>query len=98
MHGEMGYWRVAQDGTVELVIAHTFGITEIEEGTADGSRITLVAKKLERTSTAREILGLSRTFEVSDDTLVYELQMDFGRHGLQPHLRATLRKKSQEQI
>lgn len=92
MHSEMGYWRPAGEGRVELVLAHAFGIAEVQEGTIEGGRIELRSRSLTSTSTANEVRAVARTFVVSGDTLSYELHMAFGDQDLRPHLEATLHR------
>lgn len=92
MHSEMGYWRPAAGGRVEVVLAHAFGIVEVQEGRVDGGRITLRSRALAPTATARRVEALARTFEVDGDVLTYEVEMAFAEHDLQPHLAARLER------
>jgi hypothetical protein len=92
MHSEMGYWRPAGAGGVEVVLAHAFGIVEIQDGRVDGGRITLASKSLTSAPTANQVEALSRTFVVEGDVLTYEVHMAFGDHDLQPHLEARLER------
>lgn len=90
MHGEMGYWRLTGDGAVEVVLAHTFGIAEIQEGRVDGTTIALRSRSLTSTTTANRVEAVTRTFRYAEDVLAYEVHMAFGDHELQPHLEAKL--------
>ncbi|HEV2754343.1 MAG TPA: FABP family protein [Actinomycetota bacterium] len=92
MHSEMGYWRPAGDGRVEVVLAHAFGIAEIQEGTVDGTTITLRSRSLTSTGTANRVEALTRTFTLTGNVLSYEVHMAFGENELQPHLEATLER------
>jgi hypothetical protein len=92
MHTEMGYWRPAGEGAVEVVLAHAFGIAEIQEGTVDGTTIVLRSKSLTSSSTANRVEALTRTFRCDGDTLRYDVQMAFGANELQPHLEAALER------
>ncbi len=92
MHSEMGFWRPQRDGTIEAVLAHTFGIVEIQEGSVEGKRIALRSKRLASTPSAKEVAELSRTYDVQGDLLACELQMAFGEEPLQNHLSSTLRR------
>lgn len=93
MHSEVGYWRPFPDGRLELVIAHAFGIAEIEEGRIWGNRFEVKSKTLASTSTANTVEALTRVFEVQGDTLTYSVEMAFGDEVLQNHLSATLRRE-----
>ncbi len=92
MHSEMGYWRPAGEGRVEVVLAHAFGIAEIQEGTLDGTTITLRSRSLTSATTANVVEAVTRTFTVAGDVLAYELGMAFGETELQPHLEARLER------
>ncbi len=92
MHTEMGYWRPAGHGGVEVVLAHAFGIAEIQEGTVDGARIDLRSRSLTSTTTANRVEALTRTFTCEGDVLHYQVHMAFGENELQPHLEAKLER------
>src|SRR5439155_4703467 len=92
LHGEMGYWRPKPEGRIELVLAHTTGVTEIAEGTVADQLIRVASTSVERTSTAKEVTALERTFELRGDTLWYELRMAAVGQGMGRHLEAYLRR------
>jgi hypothetical protein len=92
MHSEMGFWRPQAGGVLEIVLAHPFGLTEVSSGTITGHRIETRAVNLISTPTAKEVEGLTRTFEATGDQLVYSLHMATGGHSLQNHLGARLRR------
>lgn len=94
MHSEMGYWRMADGGRVEVVLAHAFGIAEVEEGTVTGTRAELLSKTLTPTATAKHVDALARTFEVADDVLTYAVDMAYDGHELQRHLEGELKRIS----
>jgi hypothetical protein len=92
MHSEMGFWRPQEDRTIEVIIAHAFGIVEVAEGTVRGTRIVLASTDLVSTSTAKQVNELARNIKVADDVLTYEVAMAYGEHPLQAHLAAELRR------
>lgn len=98
MHTETGYLRVPAAGRAELVLAQPSGITEIDEGTvaADGDAlvIELVSESVGRTSSAKEVLSVSRSIRVEADDLTYTLSMGAMGLPLQHHLTATLHRQS----
>ena len=92
LHAETGYWRPRPEGRLEVVLAHPTGMAEIAEGTVSGGRIEVVAK-IGRTQSAKEVTGLTRTFEFDGpDVLRYVLGMAAVGQPLQRHLSAELRR------
>ena len=93
LHAEAGYWRPQPDGRLEVVLAHPTGLTEIEEGTVTEGRIELAATSIGRTATAKEVVGLTRTFELrKPGVLRYVVAMAAAGQPLQLHLEAELRR------
>jgi THAP4-like, heme-binding beta-barrel domain len=92
LHGEMGYWRPVGDGRIEIVLAHPTGVVEIQEGTVQGSRVTVASTLVGRTGTAKDVSGLERTFEVRGDVLAYDLRMAAVGQLITHHLSAELRR------
>lgn len=91
MHSEMGFWRPTPGG-VEVVLAHAFAIAEVLGGLVEGGRITLRSESLTAAPTAKRVAAVGRVYEVDGDELTYDVQMAFGPHELQPHLRAELQR------
>ncbi|MFN2587698.1 MAG: FABP family protein [Actinomycetota bacterium] len=96
MHSEMGYWRPAGPDGVEIVLAHAFGIVEVQEGTVEETTISVRSRRLVSTTTANRVEAVARTFRLAGDVLSYELKMAFGESGLQPHLEAQLERVPEE--
>jgi hypothetical protein len=96
LHAETGYLRMPAPDRVELVLAHPTGITEIQEGTLSTTGTTLelelAATTIGRTSSAKEVTALSRTFRLDGDELTYTLRMGAVGQPLQHHLAATLHR------
>jgi THAP domain-containing protein 4 len=92
MHSESGFWRPREDRAIEVVLAHGFGVAEIEEGQFRGRRFELRSKSLASTSTAKVIREVTRTYEVDGDVLTYQMAMAYGDTPLNHHLRAELRR------
>ena len=91
MHAEVGFLRPAPDDGVELVLAHSFGIAEVAEGTFDGE-VLEVHSKLMPTATAKSVSSLRRRFVLSGDTLRYQLYMAYGTVPETLHLTAQLHR------
>lgn len=92
LHAEMGYWRPQPDGSLEIVIAHSFGLTEIMRGAHSPSMVTLESASFEATPGAKMVEGEGRVLELRDGSLHYEMNMAFGAAEMQNHLIADLRK------
>lgn len=94
MHLETGYWRPQANGRIEIVLVHPTGITEIQEGTIEGTTIDVATTAVSRTSTAKEVNTLERTFTVDGDVLRYEVRMAAVGVPITPHLSAELKRIS----
>ena len=96
LHAETGYWRTAASDTLEVVLAHATGVSEITEGTfalhGDELRIKLATCHIGITATAQEVTQVVRTITATHQTLTYTLDMAAVGLPLQRHLEATLRK------
>ncbi len=93
LHAESGYWRTPTSGIVEVVLAHPTGITEVTEGILADDRIDLRTTAIARTSTAKEVAIIERTFTVGGDTLHYTVRMAAVGVPLTHHLEATLHRQ-----
>lgn len=94
LHSEMGYWRPKEGGVVELVVTHSFGVVELALGSVEGTALEFRSTEFIAAPTAKDIDVAVRRFSVSGDELHYEVDMEFGGHPLQHHLRATLGRVS----
>jgi hypothetical protein len=88
--GEAGYWRLAPDGTVELVLAHSTGIAEVHLGSVQGSRVDLATDVVARTATARDVRGERRLYGLVGGELMYAVDIAVGDRPFAPHLSARL--------
>lgn len=100
LHAETGYWRssaaAGAPASVEVVVAHPTGISEITEGplSIDGTATTidLVSTSVGQSSTAKAVEAVERTLIITGDVLTYTLRMAAVGLPLQHHLAATLRR------
>jgi hypothetical protein len=92
MHGETGYFRPLDGGRIEIVMVHPTGIVEVQEGTVDGNSVNVSSKLVGKTSTAKDVSVLERTFVVDGEVLRYEVRMAAVGQPLQHHLGAELHK------
>ncbi|GJS49094.1 UPF0678 fatty acid-binding protein-like protein [Tanacetum coccineum] len=91
MHAESGYWRPKPDGTIEVVIAQSTGLVEIQKGTYDAEKkeINLQSELVGNASKVKEI---SRVFTLVNEELTYVVEMATNLTSRQPHLKASLKK------
>ncbi|CAA7402486.1 unnamed protein product [Spirodela intermedia] len=91
MHSESGYWRPKPDGAIEVVLAQSTGIVEVQKGTYDAEK-KIIKLKSELVGNASKVKEITRVFEVTNGELSYIVQMATLLTTLQPHLKATLAK------
>jgi hypothetical protein len=92
LHSETGFWRPQEEGRIELVLAHGFGVVEVSEGSIGARRIDVVSRSLARTSTADHVESVHRVVTFEGEELLYEIEMAAAGQPLQGHLRARLRR------
>ncbi|KAJ4836933.1 hypothetical protein Tsubulata_022040 [Turnera subulata] len=91
MHAESGYWRPKPDGTLEVVIAQSTGLVEVQKGTFNEQDKTIKLDS-DMVGNASKVKAISRVFELVNGELSYVVQMATNLSSLQPHLRAVLKK------
>ena len=87
---ETGYWRPEADGSLELVLSHPTGVTEVWIGQADGPKVEIHTDAVARTATAKEYTAGHRLYGLVDGKLLWAFDMAAVGQPLQPHLSATL--------
>ncbi|BBY54280.1 peroxynitrite isomerase [Mycolicibacillus koreensis] len=97
LHAEVGYLRVPRPGTVEWIVAHPTGITEIEAGdyaVADAViTMALQATAIGLSPSAKEVRELNRSLRIDGDVLSYTVGMGAVGQPEQNHLRAVLHRQ-----
>ena len=91
---EAGFWRVGEDGSLEVMLAHPTGITEIYLGTVSGTRIDLATDAVVRTATAKEVTAGRRLYGLLGTDLGYAYDLAAGGQPLQAHASAQLKRVS----
>lgn len=92
LHAETGYWRMPAPGRIELVLAHPTGVTEVDEGSFDGSAIRLASTGVTLTKSAKEVVALERELSIDGDRLRYVVRMAAVGHPVTHHLAAELHR------
>lgn len=94
LHAETGYWRPGGQGSVEVLLAHPFGATELLEGTVEGCTLRLASRTIGLTGTAKRIDATQRDVDVLGDELRYRVRMAAAGEPMTHHLEATLRRRT----
>jgi hypothetical protein len=91
---EVGWWRVDEDETIEVVLAHMFGICEIYYGGRTGETSwELESDTVARTDSARETTAAARLYGIVEDgQLAYAEERALRGLPMRPHLSALLRR------
>jgi hypothetical protein len=89
---ETGYWRPQEDGTLEVVLAHPTGITEIYVGEITGTKIELATDAVVRTATAKEVTAGRRLYGLIGTDLGWAYDMAAVGQPLQSHVSAQLKR------
>ncbi len=90
LHAEAGYFRPDGPKRAELVIAQPSGIVEVQHGTLRDQTLSFESVLVGTTTTAKEVVSVSRTIEVFGDMMTYRLEMGAVGQPHQFHLTATL--------
>ncbi|KAL5066999.1 hypothetical protein RYX36_017886 [Vicia faba] len=91
MHSESGYWRPKPNGTIEVVIAQSNGLVEVQKGTYNIEE-KVIQLQSDLVGNASKVTGIQRCFRLVEGNLSYEVEMSTHSVNLQPHLKATLKK------
>ncbi len=96
MHAEDGFLRPAAAGRVELLLAHSFGLTEVQEGAVELDADGVLSLRLASTAigvagTAKPVDAVRRDLLLAGDVLRSELWMSYAGVESQ-HLVSELRR------
>ena len=87
---ETGFWRPQGDGTLEVVMSHPEGYTEIWYGKINGAQIELSTDAVVRTATAEDYAAGQRLYGNVEGQLLWTLDKAANGLPLQTHLWARL--------
>ena len=87
---ETGFWRPQSDGTLEVVMSHPEGYTEIWYGKINGAQIELSTDAVVRTATAEDYAAGQRLYGNVEGEMLWTLDKAANGEPLQSHLWARL--------
>lgn len=87
---EAGFLRCRPGGSVELLLSHASGVSEIWYGKAEGGKLELHTAGVSFTESAKEVTGGKRLYGNVEGDLLYAYDMAAVGQPLQPHLWARL--------
>ncbi|EAR98552.1 UPF0678 fatty acid-binding protein-like protein, putative (macronuclear) [Tetrahymena thermophila SB210] len=97
LHAETGYFRFnPNNGVVELLLSHPFGVCEIEEGViSQSNKLELNSKDIIRTSSAKEpyVTKVKRVFSLHDNTLSYDVFFATNTYDMKHYLHCDMKLK-----
>ena len=83
---ETGFLRCLEDGSVEMMLTHNTGITELYLGKVDGAKLEVSTDAVMRTATAKQYDGARRLYGLVEGDLWFAMDMAAMGQELQPHL------------
>jgi THAP4-like, heme-binding beta-barrel domain len=89
---ELGFWRSAGGGEVELLLTHPTGIVELYYGTAEPAKIELRTDGVLRSPNAKEYNAASRLYGLVHSNLMWAMDMAAVGQPLQSHVSAELKR------
>jgi hypothetical protein len=91
---ELGFWRVLDNGEIELLLTHPTGVVEMYVGTRDPARpvVNLRTDGVLRSPAAKEYNAGSRMFGLVDSDLAWAMDMAAVGQSLQSHVSALLKR------
>lgn len=92
IHLERGFLRPGEPGRIELALAHPIGLTEIGEGTLDGTAFELMSTNVGRTTTGLAAIAVVRRYGVDGDVMRYQTDMATDETPMARHLEAELHR------
>lgn len=89
---ELGFWRPAGDGEVELLLTHPTGIVEMYHGTVEPAKIELRTDGVIRSPLAKEYNAGHRLYGLVESQLMWAMDMAAMGQSLQSHASAQLKR------
>jgi hypothetical protein len=91
---ELGFWRVLEEGEIELLLTHPSGVLEMYVGHRDPAKPVLELRTdgVLRSPAAKEYNAGSRMYGLVDSELFWAMDMAAVGQGLQSHVSAQLKR------
>jgi hypothetical protein len=89
---ELGFWRPAGDGEVELLLTHPTGIVEMYHGTVEPAKIEVRTDGVIRSPLAKEYNAGHRLYGLVESQLMWAMDMAAVGQPLQSHASAQLKR------
>jgi hypothetical protein len=91
---ELGFWRVLEDGEIELLLTHPTGVLEMYVGRRDPAKpvVELATDGVLRSPAAKEYNAGARMYGLVDSQLAWVMDMAAVGQALQSHVSAQLKR------
>ncbi len=89
---ELGFWRPAPDGEVELVLSHPTGIVELYYGRVEPAKIELQTDGVLRSPRAKDYSAAQRLYGLVDSDLMWVMDMSAMGQPMTSHVSAQLKR------
>lgn len=89
---ELGFWRPAGEGEVELLLTHPTGIVEMYHGTVEPAKIEVRTDGVIRSPLAKEYNAGHRLYGLVESQLMWAMDMAAVGQPLQSHASAQLKR------
>lgn len=91
LHSESGIWRATAAGSLEVTVALP-GATEVSEGSTDGATIRVESTAIGLAATGAQLRQAMRRYELSGDSLAYDISIATAEFALTAHIHAELHR------
>jgi hypothetical protein len=89
---ETGFWRPAEDKSLEVLLTHPTGFLEAMYGEIRGPRIEMATRKVVKVESAKDYVRGHRLYGLVDGRLMWAYDMEAMGQELQPHVSAELKR------
>src|SRR5262249_30869845 len=89
---ETGFWRPAEDHSLEVLLTHPTGFLEALYGEIRGPRIEIATEKVVKVESAKDYRRGHRLYGLVDGRLMWGYEMEAMDQPLQPHVSAELKR------